>query len=302
MANNKIIQAVPNFSDGRRSEVYEAIVDQFRNVEGVKLLDYFPDPDFNRTVITALGRPEPLREALLKMTEMSIKLINMEEQTGYHPRIGAQDTIPVFPLKDMTLDECKDFAEEIGQEICEKFKLPVYFSGANARSPERKDMDFIRKGGYEGLKKVAHTPERMPDIGPPSLHPTAGAIVISAGTHPLVAYNVILGTNNLDIAKKIARIVRAPSGGFVSIRAIGMMFEEKDLTCVSMNVFDHEATPLYRLYELIKLEAERFSIPVVSSQCVGVVPLDSLLNSLRYYLKLDDFKRTQILEEHLADI
>jgi glutamate formiminotransferase len=299
---NKVIQAVPNFSEGKNSNIYESIVDQFRNVDGVKLIDYFPDSDFNRTVVTILGKPEPLKEALLKMTEMSVKKINMEKQGGAHPRIGAQDTIPIFPLKNVTIDECKKIAEEIGQEVYKRYQIPVYFSGENARTPERRELDYIRKGGYEGLKKVVNTPERKPDIGPPSLHPTAGAVIVSAGTSPLIAYNVILGTDSLDLAKKIAKIVRAPSGGFVTIRALGMMFKEKERACVSMNVFNHETTPLYRLFELIKFEAARYNVPVVSSQLVGVVPLSSLLNSLAYYLKLDDFKRKQILDEHLSDL
>jgi glutamate formiminotransferase len=299
---SKVIQAVPNFSEGKNKKIYESIVDQFREVEGVKLIDYFPDPDFNRTVVTVLGHPEPLKKALLNMTEQSIKLIDMQKQSGAHPRIGAQDTIPLFPFKNISLDECKVLAEEIGQEVFDRFDVPVYFTGENARTPERRNLDFIRKGGYEGLKKVANTMERRPDIGPAALHPTAGAVIVSAGTSSLVAYNVILGTNDLQVAKDIAHMVRAPSGGFLTIRAIGMRYEEQDRVCISMNVFDHEATPLYRLFELIKFEAERYNVSVVSSQLVGVVPLDSLLNSLYYYMKLDGFNRTQILEEHLSDL
>jgi len=299
---NKVIQAVPNFSEGKNKEIYEAVVDQVRNVEGVKLIDYFPDPDFNRTVVTLLGHPEPLKKALLDMTAMSVKLIDMEKQSGAHPRIGAQDTIPIFPFKGIELEECRLLAEEIGQEVYNRFKVPVYFTGANARTPERRNLDYIRKGGYEGLKKVAHTPERKPDLGPPALHQSAGAVVVSAGTQPLVAYNVILGTKDLELAKKIAAVVRAPSGGFVSVRAIGLRFEKQGNVGVSMNVFDHEATPLYRLFELVKLEAARHNVPVIGSQLVGVIPLSSLLNSLYYYLKLDGFQRSQLLEEHLQDL
>lgn len=297
----KVIQAVPNFSEGINKDIYEKILDVFRNKKGVKLIDSFPDADFNRTVVTALGSPGPLKEALLEMTGLSVKLINMERQSGAHPRIGAQDTIPIFPLRNIGLDECVRLAEEIGEEVYKRFNVPVYFSGENARRPERKSLSLIRKGGYEGLKGVAHTEERKPDLGPAKLHPTAGATIVSAGTLPLVAYNVILGTNDVEIAKKISKVVRAPSGGFVSIRSIGMKFEKEGLVCVSMNVFNHGETPLYRLYELIKIEAERHNVPVVRSQLVGVVPLDSLLSSLTYYLKLDDFKRSQILEEHLID-
>lgn len=298
----KYIQAVPNFSDGRRKEVIEAVVDQVRNVPGVKLVDYAPDPDFNRTVVTLIGQPQPLKEALLNMAGKAIELINMEEQRGSHPRIGAQDTIPVFPLKNVALKECVSLAEEIGQEVYRRFKVPVYFTGENARTPERQVLDYIRKGQYEGLKKVAHTPERAPDIGPAALHPTAGAVIVSAGTNPLVAFNVILGTDNLEIARSIARIVRGPSGGFTTVRSVGLRFEERKQVVVSMNMFDYVATPLYRTYEVVKMEAARYGVPVVGTQLVGVVPLESLLNSLDYFLQLEGFDRNQILENHLYEL
>ncbi len=298
----KYIQAVPNFSDGRRKEVIEAVVDQVRNAPGVKLVDYAPDPDFNRTVVTLIGQPQPLKEALLNMAGKAIELINMEEQRGSHPRIGAQDTIPAFPLKNVTLEECVSLAEEIGQEVYRRFKVPVYFTGENARTPERKVLDYIRKGQYEGLKKVAHTPERAPDIGPAALHPTAGAVIVSAGTNPLVAFNVILGTDNLEIARSIARIVRGPSGGFTTVRSVGLRFEERKQVVVSMNMFDYVATPLYRTYEVVKMEAARYGVPVVGTQLVGVVPLESLLNSLDYFMQLEGFDRNQILENHLYDL
>lgn len=203
------ILAVPNFSDGKNKDVIEAVVDQVRNVEGVKLLDYHPDPDFNRTVVTVIGKPAELKEALLKMAGKSIELINMEEQSGSHPRIGAQDTIPIFPLRNITLGECIQLAEEIGAEVFKRYNVPVFFTAENSRAPERRSLDFIRRGQYEGLKLVAHTEARKPDIGPAALHPTAGATIVSAGTNPLVAFNVILDTPNLDIAQKISKIVRA---------------------------------------------------------------------------------------------
>jgi glutamate formiminotransferase/formiminotetrahydrofolate cyclodeaminase len=298
----KYILAVPNFSDGKRTEVIEAIVDQVRNVKGVKLLDYHPDPDFNRTVVTVIGKPKELKEALLNLAGKAIQLINMEKQAGSHPRIGAQDTIPIFPLKGTTLDECVELAEEIGSEVYRRFNVPVYFSGENSRTPERKSLDFIRKGQYEGLKLVAHTEARKPDLGPDSLHPTAGAVIVSAGTRPLVAYNVILDTNNLKIAKQIAQMMRGPSGGFTTIRSIGLKFENRDQVCVSMNMFETDQTPLYRTYELIKLEASRFGINVVGSELVGVVPMECLVNSLEFFLRLEKFDRNQIIENHLIDL
>jgi len=298
----KYIQAVPNFSEGRRTEVVEAIVDQVRNLKGVKLVDYFPDPDFNRTVVTLIGEPKPLKEALLNLSGKSIELIDMETQRGSHPRIGAQDTIPIFPLKNITLEECIDLAEEIGQEVYRRFGVPVYFTGENARCTDRKALDFIRKGQYEGLKEVAHTDERKPDIGPAALHPTAGAVIVSAGTNPLVAFNVILDTPNVEIAKKIAKAMRGPSGGFTTVRSVGLKFEERNQVCVSMNMFDYVKTPLYRTFELVKIEAKRYGVNVAGSELVGVIPQESLVNSLEYFLGLEDFNRSQILENHLLEL
>ena len=299
---SQYILAVPNFSDGRNTEKIETIVNEVRNTDGVKLLDYHPDPDFNRTVVTVIGKPDFLKEALLRMAGKSIELINMEEQRGSHPRIGAQDTIPIFPLKNITLGECIKLAEEIGGQVFQRFGVPVYFTGENARAPERRSLDFIRRGQYEGLKLVAHTESRRPDLGPAALHPTAGAVIVSAGTNPLVAYNVILDTPNLEIAQKIAKIVRGPSGGFTTVRSIGLTFAERKQVCVSMNMFDYEKTPIYRTHELVRLEAARYGVNVVGSEIVGVVSLESLVNSLEYYLGLENFDRTQILESHLLEL
>ncbi|KUO50918.1 MAG: glutamate formiminotransferase [Desulfitibacter sp. BRH_c19] len=296
------IHTVPNFSDGRRTEVIEAVVGEFRNKKGVKLVGYFPDPDFNRTVIEAIGEPEPLQKALLKMTKKSVELINMEEQTGSHPRIGAQDTIPIFPLKDISLDECIDLAEIIGEQVYKQIGIPVYFSGENARNPKRKSLDYIRKGQYEALKLVANTPERAPDLGPAALHPTAGAVIVSAGTRPLVAYNVILGTNNLEIAKSIAKIVRGPSGGFSTVRAVGLKFTERDQVAVSMNMFDYEQTPISRTYELVKMEAGRYGVPVVGSELIGTLPQEALVLAAEYFLQLENFNREQIIDNHLVEL
>ncbi|RKD31654.1 glutamate formimidoyltransferase [Thermohalobacter berrensis] len=299
--NKKYVLAVPNFSDGRRKEVIEAVVEPLKNVEGVKLVSYEPEHDFNRTVITVIGEPEPLKEALLNMASKAYELINMEEHEGTHPRIGAQDTIPIFPFKNISLDECVQLAEEIGEEIYKRYKVPVYFSGQNARNEKRKALSFIRKGQYEGLKKVAHTEERKPDIGPAALHPTAGATIVSADTEGLTAYNIFLDTENLEIAKKIAKALRGPSGGFTTIRSVGIKFPERDGVVVSMNMFDCTRTPLYRAFNFVKQEAQRYGVNVTGSEIVGPVKLDHLLNSLEYFLGLENFRKEQILETHLME-
>ena len=295
------VLAVPNFSDGRRKEVIEDIVKELKDTDGVKLVSYEPEHDFNRTVVTVIGEPKPLKEALLKMAGKSYELINMEEQSGTHPRIGAQDTIPLFPFKNITIEECIELAEEIGKEVYEKYNVPVYFSGLNARCEERKALSFIRKGQYEGLKEVAHLDERKPDIGPAALHPTAGATIVSADHEGLTAYNVFLATEDIEIAKKIAKGVRGPSGGFSTIRAVGIKFPERSGVVVSMNMFDCAKTPLYRAFKFVKEEAARYGVAVTGSEIVGPVKLDYLLNSLEYYLGLENFRKDQILESHLME-
>lgn len=301
VAEKKHILAVPNFSEGRREEVIEAIACSVRNIDGVKLVSYEPEYDFNRTVVVLIGEPEPLKEALINLAGKSYELINMENHRGTHPRIGAQDTIPVFPFKNISVEECEQFIEELAIELYEKYNVPIYFSGLNSRCIERKSLSFIRKGQYEGLKKVAHTKERKPDIGPSALHPTAGATILSADLEGLTAYNVFLDTENINIAKKIAKAVRGPSGGFTTVRSVGIKFPEREGVVVSMNMFDCGKTPLYRTFNFIKQEAARYGIAVTGSEIVGPVKLDYLLNSLEYYLGLEGFRREQILETHLME-
>lgn len=302
MSKKQYIHAVPNFSDGRDKNVIEAVVDQIRNREGVQLIDYFPDADFNRTVIECIGEPEPLKEALLAMAGKSYELINMEEQQGKHPRIGAQDTIPVFPLLNITLEECTVVAEAIGKEVWGKYQVPVYFSGENARTPERSELAYIRKGQYEGLKEVAHLPERAPDLGPAKLHPTAGATIVSAGKRNLVAINVLLNTEDLEIGKKIAKMMRAPSGGFSTIRAVAFKPDGYNNVAVSMNMFDITQTPIYRVFQVIENEAKRYGLCVVGTQICGTLPQEALINCAEYFLRLVDFNYNQIIENNILAI
>lgn len=302
MTITQFVHAVPNFSEGKRKEVIEAVVGPLRDTSGVKLIDYYPDPDFNRTVVEVVGQPGPLKASLLGMAGKAYELINMEQQRGEHPRIGAQDTIPLLPLRNITLAECVEIAESIGQEIFERFGVPVYFCGENARSEQRKNLDYIRAGQYEGLKNVVHLPERAPDIGPAALHPTAGATIVSAAAAGLVAVNIILNTDDVNIAKAIAKMVRGPSGGFSTIRAIGLAFEERNQVAVSMNMFDTNRTPIYRVFKLIESEAQRYGVSVVGSQIVGTLPQEALINCAEHFLKLEDFNRDQIIENHLIGI
>jgi glutamate formiminotransferase/formiminotetrahydrofolate cyclodeaminase len=304
--DKKYILAVPNFSEGRRPEVIEVISGTIKNREGVKLVSCEPEYDFNRTVLTIIGEPEPLKEALLDMAAKSYELIDMREQKGTHPRIGAQDTIPLFPLSNITLDECKELAEEIGKELFERHQVPIFFSGQNARTENKKSISYIRQGQYEGLKALLDDPNhpdheaRRPDLSVDGkLDPKYGATIVSADMEGLTAYNVFLATEDVSIAKSIAKAVRGPSGGFSTTRAVGIKFPERDGVVVSINMFDCAATPLYRAYELIKLEAQRYGVAVTGSEIVGPVKLDYLLNNLNHYLGLQGLRKEQILEYHL---
>lgn len=308
MDNKKYILAVPNFSDGRNAEVIEAITNEIRNRDGVKLVSVEPEHDFNRTVVTILGEPQPLKEALIAMAGKSYELIDMTKQKGTHPRIGGQDTIPLFPFKNITIEEVTELAEEIGNEIFEKYKVPVYFSAENAKTEGKKTISFIRKGQYEGLKELLEDPNhpdyeaRKPDLSVDGkLSPTLGATIVSADLEGLTAYNVFLATEDVSIAKEIAKAVRGPSGGFSTIRAVGIKFPEREGVVVSMNMFDCGQTPLYRAFELVKLEAQKYGIPVTGSELVGPVKLEYLLNNLNHYLGLQGLRNEQILETHLME-
>lgn len=306
MEDKKYILAVPNFSEGRRQEVIEAISGVFKDREGVTLVSVEPEHDFNRTVVTVLGEPGPLKEALIDMAGKSYELIDMREQKGSHPRIGGQDTIPLFPFRNITLEETKEVAEEIGTELFEKYKVPIYFAGANARTEDKKSISFIRQGQYEGLKALLEDKNhpdyeaRKPDLSVNGeLDPKYGATIVSADMEGLTAYNVFLATEDLSIAKQIAKAVRGPSGGFSTVRAVGIKFPERDGVVVSMNMFDCAQTPLYRAYELIKLEAQKYGVAVTGSELVGPVKLEYLLNNLEHYLGLQGLRWDQILETHL---
>lgn len=297
----QFIHVVPNFSEGRRKEVIEEIIAPLQGVEGIKLIDFYPDPDFNRTIVEIIGHPEPMKNAVLNMAEQVYKRIDMEKQRGSHPRIGALDTLSIYPLTNFSLEDTIKIVEEIGQDLHDKFKVPIYFSGENARNEDRKNLAFLRKGQYEGLKEVIHTPERAPDIGT-DLHPTAGATIVNGATSGLVAVNVILNTKDINIARNIAKVMRGPSGGFSTIRAVAFYLEDQDYVAVSMNMFDTDATPIYRAFKVIEFEAARYGLTIVGTQIVGTLPQEALINCAEYFLKLVDFNRDQIIENHLIDI
>ncbi|MEW6104917.1 MAG: glutamate formimidoyltransferase [Bacillota bacterium] len=291
----KIVECVPNFSEGRRPEVVREIVVAVESVPGVQLLDYSSDPSHNRSVLTFIGEPAPVKEAAFRAIAKAAELINMEEHRGEHPRIGATDVVPFVPVLGVTMADCVALARELGAEVAEKLRIPVYLYEEAATRPDRRNLADIRRGEYEGLKREIHLPERRPDFGEPVMHPTAGATVIGAREF-LIAYNINLGTPDVSIAKKIARVVRASSGGLMYVKALGIKLGDRNLAQVSMNLTNFKKTPMHVVFNLVKSEADRYGVPIVGSEIVGLVPLDALLAAAEHYLRIENFSRKQVLE------
>lgn len=296
----RLVEVVPNFSEGRRKEVVDEIVNAILSVSGTHLLDMEMDPDHNRSVITFVAPPENAVEAAFQGVKRASELIDLNKHEGQHPRIGATDVIPFVPLKNVSMDECIALAEELGKRIADELNIPVYLYEEAARVPERKNLANIRKGEFEGLREAIKTdPSRKPDFGPSELHPTAGATVVGA-RKILIAYNVNLGTSDLKIAKKIARKVRAKGGGLAFVKALGFELKERGIVQVSMNLVDYEKTPIFSAFENVKMYAERFGVPVIGSEIVGLVPQKALVQVADFYLRLENFKDDQIIEARLG--
>ena len=297
----KLVECVPNFSEGRRPEVIEAIADEVRKIEGVKLLDVKPDASHNRVVVTFVGEPQAVKRAAFNCCKKASELIDMEKHHGEHPRIGATDVIPFIPVKDVTMEECVALANELAAEIADKLEIPVYLYEEAARIPTRRALPDIRKGQYEGLKEEIAKPERRPDFGPARMHPSAGATVVGARQF-LIAYNINLDTDDVSIAKKIANCIREAKGGFKYVRAMGISVNVRgrDVAQVTINMVNYQGTPLFRVFETVKNEAARYGVNVIGSEIIGLTPLQALLDVAEYYLRLDGFERTQVFEETLS--
>ena len=296
----KLVECVPNFSEGRRPEVIDAIVGEARAVSGVKVLDVKPDASHNRVVVTLVGEPQAVKAAAFHACAKAAELIDMEQHHGEHPRIGATDVIPFVPVNEVSMEECVELAEQLGAEIAEKLNIPVYLYEAAAKSPARKNLPDIRKGQYEGLKQEIVKPERHPDFGPAKMHPRAGATVVGARQF-LVAYNINLGTSDVKIAKKIANCIREAKGGYKYVRALGVMIEDRNVAQVTINMVDYTGTPLFRVFETVKSEAARYGVNIIGSELVGLTPMQALLDVAEFYLRLEGFDRKQVLEYHLFE-
>lgn len=298
MDGRNLIQSIPNFSEGRDMKKVEQIVDCFRARQGVKLLDYSTDPNLNRCVVTVVGSPEPLGKAMVDAIGKAVELIDMNEHIGLHPRIGSVDVIPFIPLQDTKIRVADELARAVAKEAAERYQLPFYYYEESASAPYRKDISELRKGQFEGLEEKMKNDRWKPDVGPENAHPTAGAAAIGA-RKPIIYFNVNLDTSNGEIAQQIAKRVRKIGGGLHYVKALGVVLEGQQQTQVSMNITDFSKSSLYTALELVKIEAARYGVRVISTELVGFVPLQALLDCTEYYLQLDDFRTEQVIELNL---
>lgn len=293
-----IIECVPNVSEGRRPEVVAAFVDAIRRVPGVRVLDSSSDPAHNRSVLTLAGDAAPLKAAILALFEQATAAIDLRTHKGEHPRLGAVDVIPFVPIEGATMAECVALAKDTAAEIAQRFGVPVFLYEEASANPARKNLEDIRRGEFEGLPDKIAKPEWKPDYGPAAPHPTAGASVIGARM-PLIAYNINLATDRLDVAKKIAAAIRHSSGGFRFVKAMGIPLEDRKIVQVSMNLTNYEKTPIHRVFDVVKREAARYGVNVLESEIVGLVPAAALVATAEHVLQLEGFKRDQVLETRL---
>lgn len=296
----KIMECVPNFSEGRDRKKIDAIVEPFRGKKDVKLLDYSNDEDHNRMVVTVVGEPEPLKQALLEAIGVAVKLIDLTKHQGQHPRMGAVDVVPFIPIKGCTMDEAIALSKEVGQKIAELYDIPVYLYEKSASAPSRENLAAIRKGEFEGFAEKIKLPEWAPDFGKAVQHPTAGTVAVGARM-PLVAYNINLNTPSLDIAHGIAKRIRFIGGGLRFCKAMGVELKDRGITQVSINMTDFTRTHLYQAMEMVRFEARRYGVSVVGSEIIGLVPMEALVDTASYYLGLEGFSMDQVLESRIME-
>jgi glutamate formiminotransferase len=295
-----IIECVPNVSEGRRPEVVEAIVAAVRAVKGVRVLDAQSDRDHNRSVLTLAGDRETLPRAVLQLFEAALSRIDLRTHQGEHPRMGAVDVVPFVPIEGATMDDCVALAREVGEQAARSFDLPIFLYEEAASAPHRHNLEDVRRGQFEGLTAKLRDPQWIPDFGPRAPHAAAGATAIGARM-PLIAYNINLGTADVEIAKKIAAAIRHSSGGYRCVKAMGVLLEERGLAQVSINMTDYKKTPLFRVFETVCAEAARYGVPVVGSEIIGLVPAEALQQCADHWLRLEGFTRSQVLETRIRE-
>ena len=300
MSWSKIMECVPNFSEGRDLEKIEKIVSAFRAKEGVKLLDYSNDTDHNRCVVTVVGEPEALKAAVIEAVGTAVELIDLNKHEGQHPRRGAVAVVPFIPIKGCTMDDAVAMSKEVGAKIAELYNLPVFLYEKSASAPYRENLAAVRKGEFEGMAEKIKQPEWAPDFGPAERHATAGTVAVGARM-PLVAFNINLSTPCLDIAHSIAKRIRFIGGGLRFCKAMGVDLTERGITQVSINMTDYSKTALYQAYEMVKYEARRYGVSIVGSEIIGLVPMAALIDTAEYYLGIENFSMEQVLEARIME-
>src|SRR6476646_9149966 len=294
-----LVECVPNFSEGRDKTKVDAIVEAMK-MDGVFLLDREMDADHNRCVITLVGEREPIQEAAIRGVGKAAELIDLNQHQGAHPRMGAADVVPFIPIDGVTIEDCVAMARHVGEQIWKRYQIPIYLYEAAATSPERQNLENIRRGQFEGIRDdIATNPSRKPDYGEPRVHPTAGATVVGARKF-LIAYNVFLNTGDVEIAKKVAKAVRFSGGGLRFVKAAGFLVRGQ--AQVSMNLTDFEQTPIHRVYELVRREAERYGVSPSSSEIVGLIPKKALEQAAEWFLQVEHFDSSLILENRLTSV
>jgi glutamate formiminotransferase / 5-formyltetrahydrofolate cyclo-ligase len=293
-----IIECIPNISEGQQLDVVAAIADGLQAIPGVRVLDVQSDAAHHRSVLTFAGDAQAVKQAVLELYGRAISAIDLRVHKGEHPRLGAVDVCPFVPIEGVTMADCVALAKEVGAEVAARFNLPVYLYEEAAVTPARRNLEDIRRGEFEGLPAKMQQPEWSPDFGPKAPHTSAGATVIGARM-PLIAYNINLATDRLDVAKKIASAIRMSSGGFRYVKALGLALGERGVVQVSMNLTNYEKTPIFRVFEVVKREAARYGVNVLESEIVGLVPSAALTQAAAFYLQLEGFSSDQVLENKL---
>jgi len=294
-----IVECVPNFSEGRRKEVVDKIVYSIRSVPGIKILDVEMDPDHNRSVVTFTGGKDNIQEAAFRGARAASELIDLNKHKGQHPRMGALDVLPFVPLSGVTIDDCVEIANKVAARIAKNLKIPVYLYEAAAKRPERVNLENVRRGEFEGLRDaILKDDTRYPDYGPRTLHPTAGATAVGARM-PLIAFNINLASKDVQVAKAIAKKIRASSGGLPKVKALGFELQARGMVQVSMNITDYTVTHISKVFEAVSDEAKAHGVEIAESEIIGLIPLDAVCDLAAKYLKISQFSSKQVLERRI---
>lgn len=295
----KIVECIPNFSEGQNQAIIDGLVATAKSIPGVTLLDYSSDASHNRSVFTLVGDDQSIQEAAFQLIKYASENIDMTKHHGEHPRMGATDVCPFVPIKDITTAECVEISKQVAERINRELGIPIFLYEDSATRPERQNLAKIRKGQFEGMPEKLLEEDWAPDYGDRKIHPTAGVTAVGARM-PLVAFNVNLDTDNIDIANKIAKIIRGSGGGYKYCKAIGVMLEDRHIAQVSMNMVNFEKCSLYRTFETIRFEAKRYGVNIIGSEVIGLAPAKALIDVAEYYLQVEDFDyNKQVLENHL---